>query len=78
VQQLGNATGVAVIGALYFGQQATHCDRFALVASLVLLAVAIGFAAVLLIAFDHPQHHDCGPVRRGRFWRMIFGACHGW
>jgi EmrB/QacA subfamily drug resistance transporter len=48
VQQIGNASGVAVIGALYFAARATHSDRYALLATLGLLAVPVAITARLL------------------------------
>src|SRR5215470_8655049 len=41
VQQIGNGSGVAVIGALYYAIQAADSPRVAFVASLALLAVAV-------------------------------------
>jgi EmrB/QacA subfamily drug resistance transporter len=48
VQQIGNGAGVAVIGALYYGIQAAHSARYALLGCLGILAVSIGFTAGLL------------------------------
>lgn len=48
VQQIGNGSGVAVIGALYYAVQAAHSARYALVGCLGVLAVSIGLTAGLL------------------------------
>jgi predicted MFS family arabinose efflux permease len=48
VQQIGNGAGVAVIGALYYSTQAGHSARYALLVSLVVLAISIGLTAGLL------------------------------
>ncbi len=48
VQQVGNASGVAVIGALYYALQTTESARSALLASLGVLAIAIAITAGLL------------------------------
>lgn len=48
VQQIGNGTGVATVGALYFAIQAHASDRAAFLAALVLLAVALAVTAALL------------------------------
>jgi predicted MFS family arabinose efflux permease len=50
VQQVGNGAGVAVIGALYYGLQAAHSGRFALLACLAILAVSIALTAGCLRA----------------------------
>ena len=47
VQQIGNGSGVAVVGALYYAAQATHSADYALLASLGTLAMAIAIAAGL-------------------------------
>jgi predicted MFS family arabinose efflux permease len=52
VQQIGNATGVALVGALYYAVQAAHSARWAIPASLTALAMAIAVTAVLLHALD--------------------------
>ena len=41
-QQVANATGVAVVGAVYFGAQAAHSQRVALIAALITLIAARG------------------------------------
>jgi EmrB/QacA subfamily drug resistance transporter len=48
VQQIGNASGVSVVGGLYYAVQAAYSARLALVAALTALAVAIAVTAVLL------------------------------
>jgi EmrB/QacA subfamily drug resistance transporter len=48
VQQIGNATGVAVIGAIYFGLGPAVAPRIAVAASLALLAATFTILAVLL------------------------------
>jgi MFS family permease len=50
VQQIGNGSGVAVIGALYYAALAAHSAHHALLASLGILAVAIAITAGLLHA----------------------------
>jgi len=52
VQQIGNASGVALVGALYYAVQASHSARWAILASLTTLAMAIAVTAVLLRALD--------------------------
>ncbi|MGH7125222.1 MAG: MFS transporter [Stellaceae bacterium] len=48
VQQIGNASGVALVGALYYAIQAAHSARYAFLASLGVLATALAIAAGLL------------------------------
>jgi EmrB/QacA subfamily drug resistance transporter len=48
VQQIGNGSGAAVIGALYFTVQSQHGDRLAFLASLAALSVAVAATAGLL------------------------------
>jgi EmrB/QacA subfamily drug resistance transporter len=48
VQQIGNGSGVAVVGALYYAAQATHSADYAFLASLGVLAMAIAVTAGLL------------------------------
>jgi len=48
VQQIGNASGVALVGALYYAVQATASARVAILASLVALGAAIAVTAMLL------------------------------
>ena len=48
VQQVGNASGVAVGGALYYAVAAADSARVAFEASLVLLAVAVAVTAGLI------------------------------
>jgi EmrB/QacA subfamily drug resistance transporter len=45
VQQVANALGVAVVGAVYFGVSATHSPRLALVAAMVTLGAALALCA---------------------------------
>jgi len=52
VQQIGNASGVAVVGALYYAISAADSARVAFVASLVLLAVAVAVTAGLIGRLD--------------------------
>ena len=52
VQQIGNASGVALVGALYYAVQAAHSARWAILASLAAFAMAIAVTAVLLRALD--------------------------
>jgi sugar phosphate permease len=52
VQQIGNASGVALVGALYYAVQAAHSARLAILASLAALAMAIAVTALLLRALD--------------------------
>ncbi len=40
-QQVANGTGVAVVGAVYFGVQASHSDRLAMLAAVAVLTVTI-------------------------------------
>jgi hypothetical protein len=46
------ASGVALVGALYYAVQAAHSARWAILASLTALAMAIAVTAVLLHALD--------------------------
>jgi predicted MFS family arabinose efflux permease len=47
-QQVANATGVAIVGAIYFGAEAAHSQRIALIAALITLIVALAlFVAAL-------------------------------
>ena len=48
VQQIGNGSGVAVLGALYYAVAAADTPRVAFAASLALLAVAIALSAGLI------------------------------
>jgi predicted MFS family arabinose efflux permease len=48
VQQIGNGSGVAVVGALYYAVEAADSTRAAFVASLALLAVAVAVTAGLI------------------------------
>jgi predicted MFS family arabinose efflux permease len=47
-QQVANATGVAIVGAVYFGAEATHSPRIALVAALITLIVALALCVAAL------------------------------
>jgi predicted MFS family arabinose efflux permease len=47
-QQVANATGVAIVGAVYFGAEAAHSQRIALVAALITLIVALALCAAAL------------------------------
>jgi EmrB/QacA subfamily drug resistance transporter len=55
VQQIGNASGAAVIGALYFTVQSDHADRLAFLASLIVLAASVAAAAGLLSLSPKPR-----------------------
>jgi EmrB/QacA subfamily drug resistance transporter len=55
VQQIGNASGAAVIGALYFTVQSHHADRLAFLASLITLMVAVSAAAGSLSLSRKPR-----------------------
>jgi len=48
VQQIGNASGVAVIGATYFGLAASHSMRTAVIVCLASLIAALSLLALLL------------------------------
>src|SRR5262249_13002356 len=48
MQQIGNGSGVAVVGALYYAVQAAESARVAFAASLALLAIAIAVTATLI------------------------------
>ena len=48
-QQVANATGVAIVGAVYFGAQAAaHSQRVALIAALITLIAAVALCAAAL------------------------------
>jgi MFS family permease len=48
IQQIGNGSGVAMVGALYYAVQAAGSARVAFVASVALLAVAVAVTAGLI------------------------------
>jgi hypothetical protein len=48
VQQIGNASGVAVIGATYFGLAGSHDVRIAVIICLALLIAALSLLALVL------------------------------
>jgi predicted MFS family arabinose efflux permease len=52
VQQIGNASGVTLVGGLYYAVQSAHSARLATLASLTALAMAIAVTAALLRALD--------------------------
>ena len=52
VQQIGNATGVAVIGAVYYAVAARHGAGDAMLASLAVLATALAATAGLLVSMN--------------------------
>jgi EmrB/QacA subfamily drug resistance transporter len=52
VQQIGNASGVTLVGGLYYAVQSAHSARLATLASLTALAIAIAVTAALLRALD--------------------------
>jgi predicted MFS family arabinose efflux permease len=47
-QQVANATGVAVVGAVYFGAQAAHSPRVAMIAAVMTLIATVGLCAAAL------------------------------
>ncbi len=47
-QQVANATGVAIVGAVYFGAEAAHSQRIALIAALMTLIVALALCVAAL------------------------------
>ena len=47
-QQVANATGVAIVGAVYFGAEAAHSQRIALIAALITLIVALALCVAAL------------------------------
>jgi EmrB/QacA subfamily drug resistance transporter len=55
MQQIGNGSGVAVVGALYYAVQAAGSARVAFVVSLALLAVAIAVTAALIRRLDRTR-----------------------
>ena len=48
MQQIGNGSGVAVVGALYYAVQAAESARVAFAASLALLAIAVAVTGTLI------------------------------
>jgi EmrB/QacA subfamily drug resistance transporter len=60
MSQIGNASGVAVMGAIYYAIQAAHPAYDALVASLAALAIAIAVAASLLRLLDRTRTETAG------------------
>jgi hypothetical protein len=63
VQQVGNASGVAVIGALFYAVLAADSARYAFLASLSTLAIAIAITAGFLRLLGRVRSQD-GPVRQ--------------
>jgi predicted MFS family arabinose efflux permease len=55
VQQIGNASGVTLVGGLYNAVQAGHSARLAILAALTALAAAIIVTAVLLRVVERGQ-----------------------
>jgi hypothetical protein len=55
VQQIGNGSGAAVIGALYFTVQSHYTDRLAFLASLTGLAAAVAATGGLLCLLRKPR-----------------------
>ncbi len=55
VQQIGNASGAAVIGALYFTVQSHYSDRLAFLSSLLALIAAVACTAGLLVLSRTPR-----------------------
>jgi hypothetical protein len=55
VQQIGNASGVAVIGAVYYAVLAANAARHAFLASLGILGVAIAITCCLLVLLGKVQ-----------------------
>ena len=55
MQQIGNGSGVAVVGALYYAVQAADSARAAFVVSLTLLAAVIAVAAALIRRLDRKR-----------------------
>jgi hypothetical protein len=47
-QQIANATGVAMVGVIYFGAQSAHSQRVALIAALITLIATLGLCAAAL------------------------------
>jgi len=47
-QQVANATGVAIVGAVYFGAEGAHSQRIALIAALITLIVALALCVAAL------------------------------
>ncbi len=59
LQQIGNATGVSLVGALFFTIQANHSDRMAMLAALGALAVALAATACSLwLSIERTAPHD--------------------
>ncbi|MBK6615741.1 MAG: MFS transporter [Ottowia sp.] len=54
-QQVANAIGVAVVGAVYFGAQAAHSQRVALIAALITLIASVALCAAALAWFRRCQ-----------------------
>jgi MFS family permease len=63
VQQIGNASGVAVVGGLYYAVQAAYSARLATLASLTALAIAIAVTALLLRVLHCARCGDDSGVR---------------
>ena len=48
IQQTANAVGVAIVGAVYFGVEAAHSQRIAVIAAVITLAAALALCAIAL------------------------------
>lgn len=57
-QQVANATGVALVGAVYFGVQAAHTQRVGLIAALITLIATLGLCAAALAWLRRSQSPD--------------------
>jgi predicted MFS family arabinose efflux permease len=47
-QQVANALGVAIVGAIFFGVEAAHSQRLALIAAMIMLGAALALCAAAL------------------------------
>jgi len=47
-QQVANATGVAMVGVVYFGAQSAHSQSVALIAALITLVITLALCAAAL------------------------------
>jgi predicted MFS family arabinose efflux permease len=55
VQQIGNGSGVAVVGTLYYAVQAADSASTAFVAALAILAIAVALTASFIHALGRPS-----------------------
>jgi predicted MFS family arabinose efflux permease len=63
VQQVANALGVAVVGAVYFAIEAAHSPRIGLIAAMITLGTALALCAAAL-EWIRRRQSDVADARR--------------